>query len=69
MVSLCIASAGEPLNRAKALYRFIDLAYMLQGKSFGNMFSAMAILYGIVAPQASIVGYSPLPPTFNPFCI
>lgn len=51
MVSLCVVSAGETLDRAKMLKRLIELASLLQSGSYGNLFSFVAIMQGLAAPQ------------------
>ena len=56
-VALCIVSAGDALDRARMLQRFIELASMLQSGKYGNLFSFMAVMQGIHVPQVSTVSH------------
>ena len=47
MVALSIVSAGEPLERASILRRFIELAFILQSGAYGNLFSFISIMQGL----------------------
>ena len=54
-VTLCVITAGDALERAKLLHRFIEIASLLQSGKFGNLFSFIAILQGINVPQVSML--------------
>ena len=53
MVALAIVSAGDTIERARMLRRFIELAFILQSASYGNLFSFISIMQGITCPQVS----------------
>lgn len=53
MVAAAITTAGDTIDRAKALKRFIELASLLQGGVYGNLFSFMAIMKGLASPQVT----------------
>jgi hypothetical protein len=51
MVSLSIVSAGDAIERARTLRRFVELAFILQSGSYGNLFSFISIMQGLTSPQ------------------
>ena len=51
MVAAAITTAGETIERAKALKKFIELASLLQSGTYGNLFSFMAVMKGLASPQ------------------
>ena len=53
MVSLSIVSAGDTIERARMLRRFVELAFILQSGSCGNLFSFISIMQGLTSPQVS----------------
>lgn len=53
MVSLSIVSAGDAVDRAHTLRRFIELAFILQSGTYGNLFSFISIMQGLTSPQVS----------------
>ena len=53
-VSLCIVTAGDAMERARLLHRFIEVASLLQSGKYGNLFSFIAVMQGMAIPQ---VGY------------
>lgn len=58
MVALSIVTAGETIERAKMLCRFVQLAFLLQSGSYGNLFSFISIMQGLTSPQVSIIALS-----------
>lgn len=51
MVTLTVVTAGDALERAKLLHRYIDVAQLLQSIKYGNLFSFVAVMQGLAAPQ------------------
>lgn len=49
-VSLCIVTAGDAMERARLLHRFIEIASLLQSGSYGNLFSFIAVMQGLAVP-------------------
>lgn len=49
-VTLTIVTAGDAMERAKLLRRYIEVAQLLQSK-YGNLFSFVATMQGLAAPQ------------------
>lgn len=41
------------MDRAHTLRRFIDLAFILQSGTYGNLFSFISIMQGLTSPQVS----------------
>ena len=50
-VTLTVITAGDALERAKLLHRYINVAQLLQSQKYGNLFSFIAIMQGLAAPQ------------------
>jgi hypothetical protein len=50
-VTLTIITAGDALERARLLRRYIDVAQLLQSIKYGNLFSFISIMQGLAAPQ------------------
>lgn len=50
-VTLTIITAGDALERAKLLHRYITVAQLLQSQKYGNLFSFLAVMQGLAAPQ------------------
>ena len=50
-VSLCVVTAGDAMERARLLHRFIEIASMLQSGNYGNLFSFIAVMQGLAVPQ------------------
>ena len=58
-VSLSIVTAGDAMERARLLHRFIEVASLLQSGKYGNLFSFIAVMQGMAVPQVNI-NVSPL---------
>ena len=54
-VTLCVMTAGDAMERAKILRRFIEMCVLLQSRSYGNIYSFVAIMQGIAAPQVKLL--------------
>ena len=50
-VSLCVVTAGDAMERARLLHRFIEIASLLQSGNYGNLFSFIAVMQGLAVPQ------------------
>ena len=51
MVTLTVITAGDALERAKLLHRYVEVAQLLHSNKYGNLFSFVAIMQGLAAPQ------------------
>ena len=70
MVAAAITTAGDTIERAKAMKKFIELASLLQSGAYGNLFSFMAIMKGLSSPQVCVNTYqtrSEIDGVFNSF--
>ncbi len=54
IVTLTVVTAGDALERTKLLHRYIEVAQLLQSQRYGNLFSFIAVMQGLAAPQVSI---------------
>lgn len=52
-VTLTVMTAGDALERTKLLRRYIEVADLLQSAKYGNLFSFIAVMQGLGAPQVS----------------
>ena len=53
LVILCIIQVTEPVERAKALKKWIELSQLLQSGTYGNLFAFMSVMKGLESPQVS----------------